>query len=387
MIALTAVTLYTPLDRIEQPLLLVDDGVIVEAISRTAREVPNGVRLIDFGDAVLAPGLIDIHNHGGGGHDVMEAGPDALPAVERLLASHGVTGYLPTTVTAPVDTTLAALERLADAIENAGKQSPPAALRARPLGIHIEGPFLSHARRGVHPPEDLLPPTVAMFDRFWQAARGHICVMTLAPELEGASEVIAEAARRGVAVSIGHSDADMNTARAAVAAGATHATHTFNAMRPFAHRDPGIIGEVLTDSRLTADIIADGLHVDPAVVQLFLQAKGPDRAVLISDATSGTGMPAGRYRMGAFEFEVKDGKCLANGVIAGSLLTLDRAVRNAMQFGQWDLQTALRPATLNPARVAGLSSRGVVKPGAVADLVVMGRSGEVRNTIVGGAGI
>lgn len=387
MIALTAATLYTPLDRIEQPLLLVDDGVIVEAISRTAREVPNGVRLIDFGDAVLAPGLIDIHNHGGGGHDVMEAGPDALPAVERLLASHGVTGYLPTTVTAPVDTTLAALERLADAIENAGKQSPPAALRARPLGIHIEGPFLSHARRGVHPPEDLLPPTVAMFDRFWQAARGHICVMTLAPELEGASEVIAEAARRGVAVSIGHSDADMNTARAAVAAGATHATHTFNAMRPFAHRDPGIIGEVLTDSRLTADIIADGLHVDPAVVQLFLQAKGPDRAVLISDATSGTGMPAGRYRMGAFEFEVKDGKCLANGVIAGSLLTLDRAVRNAMQFGQWDLQTALRPATLNPARVAGLSSRGVVKPGAVADLVVMGRSGEVRNTIVGGAGI
>lgn len=212
-------------------------------------------------------------------------------------------------------------------------------------------------------------------------------MMTIAPELEGAPDVIAAAASRGVTVSIGHSDADMKAARAAVVAGARHATHTFNAMRPFAHRDPGIIGEVLTDSRLTADIIADGVHLDPAVVQLFLQAKGPERAVLISDATAATGMPEGRYRLGDFEFEVKDGKCLVDGTLAGSVLTLDRAVRNAMEFAQWDLQLALRPATLNPARVVNLDGRGLLKAGAVADLAGLNASGEVIMTCVGGKGL
>lgn len=387
MIALTAATLFTPLERIERPLLLLDDGVIAEVASQASRELPKGSRVIDLADGILAPGFIDIHNHGGGGHDVMEADPLALPIVERLLAAHGVTGYLPTTVTAPVDSTLAALARLADAIEAGTPTDGANGLRARPLGIHIEGPFLSHARRGVHPPENLLRPTVAMFERFWQAARGHIRMMTIAPELEGAPDVIAAAASRGVTVSIGHSDADMKAARAAVVAGARHATHTFNAMRPFAHRDPGIIGEVLTDSRLTADIIADGVHLDPAVVQLFLQAKGPERAVLISDATAATGMPEGRYRLGDFEFEVKDGKCLVDGTLAGSVLTLDRAVRNAMEFAQWDLQLALRPATLNPARVVNLDGRGLLKAGAVADLAGLNASGEVIMTCVGGKGL
>ena len=256
--------------------------------------------------------------------------------------------------------------------------------RAQPLGIHLEGPFLSHVRRGVHPPANLLSPTLPTFDRFWQAARGHIRVMTIAPELEGAREVIAEAARRGVCVSLGHSDGDMNSTRAAVAAGARHATHTFNAMRPLDHRDPGIIGEVLTDSRLSADIIADGIHLDPAIVELFLKAKGADGAVLITDAISATGMPEGRYRLGTFEVEVKDGRCLVDGKLAGSVLTMDRAVRNVMQFAHWDLQQALRLATLNPARVAGLANRGKLEAGAQADFVVLSPSGEVRSTIVRG---
>jgi N-acetylglucosamine-6-phosphate deacetylase len=387
MIVLTAATLFTPLERVEQPLLLVDDGTIVEVSSRAFGGAPKGGRLVDFGDGILAPGFIDIHIHGGAGHDVMESHPDALPAVERLLARHGVSSYFPTTVTAPVDTTLAALQRLADAIEAANKGEFSSELRARPLGIHLEGPFISHARRGVHPAKNLLPPTLNMFERFWQAARGHIRVMTIAPELEGAQEVIAEAARRGVCVSLGHSDADLNTTRAAVAAGARHATHTFNAMRPLKHRDPGILGEVLTDSRISADIIADGIHLDPAVVQLFLEAKGPHAAVLITDATAATGMPDGRYRLGSFDMELKDGKCLADGKLAGSVLTMDRAVRNVMQFARWEMQPAVCLATLNPARVAGLAGRGELKTGAQADLVVLSPNGEVRNTILRGVGI
>jgi len=387
MIAITAATLFTPLERIEHPLLLVEDGAIVEVTSRASRELPGNCRSVDFADDILAPGFVDIHIHGGAGHDVMEPGADALPPVERLLAEHGVTSYFPTTVTAPLDATLSALDRLADAIEAGDPNMGATDMRARPRGIHLEGPFISHRRRGVHPPENLLPPSLAAFERFWQAARGRIRVLTIAPELPGAIEVITEAARRGVCVSLGHSDADLTAARAGMAAGARHATHTFNAMRPLDHRDPGILGEVLTDSRLSADIIADGIHVDPAVVQLFLKSKGPDIAVLITDATAATGMPDGRYRLGSLEVEVKDGKCLSGGKLAGSVLTMDLAVRKVMEFAQWDLQSAVRLATLNAARVVGLDRSGCIKPGVPADLVVLSPSGEIRNTIISGAGI
>src|SRR5258708_3419100 len=224
----------------------------------------------------------------------MRASPSDLPRLGKFLATHGVTAYFPTTVAAPLDSTCAALDRLADAIEATASDGP---VQARPLGIHLEGPFLSHKRRGVHPPENLVEPTVAIFDRFWQGARGPLRMLTIAPEIPGAMEVIAEAARRNVCVSIGHSDADMRVAQAAVKAGARHATHTFNAMRPLGHREPGIVGEVLSNDQMTADMIVDGIHVDPAVVELFLKAKGTERAVLITDAMSATGMPDGRYQL------------------------------------------------------------------------------------------
>ena len=387
MIALTAARLFTPLERIEQPLLLLEEGVILEVSSRAGREIPKDCRVVDFRDGIIAPGLIDIHIHGAAGRDVMKGDPDSLATIERFLAKHAVTSYLPTTITAPVDSTLAALESLANAIEAAGKRQDGDELRACPRGIHIEGPFLSHTRRGVHPTENLLPPTLKMFERFWEAARGHIRVMTIAPELPGAPEVIADAARRGVCVSLGHSDADLKAARAGIAAGARHATHTFNAMRPLRHRDPGILGAVLTDSNLSADIIADGLHVDPAIVQLFLQAKGQDRAVFITDSTAATGMPDGIYKIGTLEMEVKRGVCLARGTLAGSTLTLDQAIRNVMQFVGCGLEQTLRPATLNPARVAGLAGKGILEVGVEADLVVWSPEGEVRNTIIRGAGL
>ena len=383
MIALTASRLFTPVERIERPVVLIEGEVIVDIFSQTNRPVPHGAQLADFGDAILTPGFVDIHVHGGAGHDVMSPDPAGSAALERLLAAHGVTSYFPTTVTAPVDQTLSALDRLATAIEQ-GEREQSNNLQAQPLGIHLEGPFISHIRRGVHPPAHLQRPSLDLFDRFWQAARGRIRVMTIAPELEGARELIAEAARRGVCVSLGHTDADLETARAAVAAGARHATHTFNAMRPLDHREPGIVGGVLTDARLSADIIADGVHLHPVTVELFLKVKGPDLSVLITDATAATGMPDGHYRLGAMDVEVKDGRCMAEGKLAGSVLTMDRAVRNVMQFAHWDLQQALRPASLNPARVAGLTKRGKLEAGCVADIVVLTPRDEVRTTIVRG---
>lgn len=383
----TARRLYTPVDEFPNPVLVIEDGRISEISSRASHTTPTNATVVDFGDAAIAPAFLDIHIHGGTGLDVMRASVDELPRLGQFLASHGVTGYFATTVAAPLDATCAALDRLADAIENkspAGKST----VEARPLGIHLEGPFLSHKRRGVHPPEYLVEPTVPIFERLWQASRGHVRMLTIAPEIPGAMEVIAEAARRNVCVSIGHSDAELPVAREAVKAGAHHATHTFNAMRPLDHRNPGIIGEVLSDDTITADIIVDGIHVSPEVVKLFLQAKGPERAVLITDAMSATGMPEGRYQLGPIQVEVKDGKATAGDSLAGSVLTMDRAVRNVTKFSHWTLREAVRAATLNPAQAVGLSTKyGTLAPGAEANFVVLSPAGDVLKTVVGGAGL
>lgn len=387
--AFTARRLFSPVEEIEDPLLVVEDGRIAEISSRSGKALAIDAQLVDFGDAIITPGFFDIHIHGGAGLDVMRASPSELPQLGRFLATHGVTGYFPTTVAAPLDATCSALERLADAIEGekAATSTNGGAVSARPLGIHLEGPFLSHKRRGVHPPEYLAPPTVETFNRLWQAAGGHVRVLTIAPEIPGAMEVIAEAAKRNVCVSIGHSDAEMPVAQAAVKAGARHATHTFNAMRPLDHRDPGIIGEVLSDDSITADLIADGIHVSPAVVKVFLRAKGTERAVLITDAISATGMPDGQYRLGPILVDVKDGKCTANGSLAGSVLTMDRAVRNVTQFANWNLRHAVRAATLNPARAVGMPGNyGTLFPGASADFTVLNPKGEVLKTVLGGRG-
>ena len=209
-------------------------------------------------------------------------------------------------------------------------------------------------------------------------------MMTIAPELPGAEEVIQEAARSGVCVSLGHSDADLQSTQRAINNGARHATHTFNAMRALDHREPGILGAVLSDDRVSADIIADGVHLAPEIVQLFLRAKGPERAVLITDAISATGMPDGKYRLGSFEVEVADGKCIAGGRLAGSVLTMDRAIRNVMQISGCELQEAVRMATLNPATAITNAAKGTLAPGADADITVLTAEGQVITTIVGG---
>jgi N-acetylglucosamine-6-phosphate deacetylase len=379
---LLARQLITPLQSINDAALLIEDGAIAAVGRRADVSIPGRTRVVDFGDAILAPGLIDIHIHGGAGHDVMEGSDESLAAIERHQTRHGVTSYCPTTVTAPIDATLRSLDALGKAVACANNGD---GARARPLGIHLEGPFLSHAKRGVHPPALLEKASRELFDRMWQAADGHVSVMTIAPEIEGALDLIATAAQRGVCVSLGHSDAVLQAAQAGIRAGARHATHTFNAMRALDHRDPGLLGAVLTSPSVTADIIVDGIHVDPIVVDLFVRAKGLNGSVLITDAISATGMPDGTYTLGGFEVQVKDGRCESGGRLAGSVLTLDRALRNTVQFANIALLHAIRMATLNPARVLGIEKRkGTLSVGADADVAVFTPAGEVVRTIVSG---
>jgi N-acetylglucosamine-6-phosphate deacetylase len=382
---LLAGQLLTPLERIEDAALLIEDGIIVAVGPRATVNVPLKGRVVDFGDAILAPGLIDIHIHGGAGHDVMEGSDEGLAAIEQMMAQHGVTSYCPTTVTAPLEQTLVALECLGKGVQRTESTGHSGSTRALPLGVHLEGPFLSHARRGVHSSLYLQPPSVGMFNQMYDAAAGHVRMLTIAPELEGAMDLISDASRRGVCVCIGHSNATLAQALAGIQAGARHATHSFDAMRRFDHRDPGLLGVVLTDRTVTADIIVDGLHVQPAVVDLFMRAKGIDAAVLITDGISATGMPDGSYRLGLFEVQVRGGRCESFGKLAGSVLTLDRAIQNTMKFAQLSFQDSLRMATLNPARVLGIAHRkGVLQAGADGDIAVFSPDGEVMQTIVGG---
>jgi len=377
---ITAARLVTPVEWIEVPVVVIEDGHITSLASRNAAEIPEGRRL-DFHDLILAPGFIDIHIHGGAGRDAMEANESALTQIERQLAKHGVTAYLPTTVTAPQEKILKALDGLGKLIATANKNQG----RAVPLGIHLEGPFISHEKRGVHPPKDLVLPSRQAFDRFWQASAGTIRMMTIAPELQGAAETIRHARELGVHSSLGHSNATYQEAQSGISAGADHATHTFNAMRALDHRDPGILGAVLENDELTADIIADGIHVHPSMLALFLRAKGTDRAILITDAISATGMPDGIYSLGGLEVQVSNGRCEYQGKLAGSVLTLDRAIRNVMTFAGWPLQQAVKLATLNPAQRLGISDeRGLLAPGRRADFVVLTPEGQVVQTIIGG---
>lgn len=378
---ITAGHLITPTEWVEAPVVAVENGTIVTVQSRTEGEIPARARVLDFPGLILAPGFIDIHIHGGAGHDVMEADDSSLARMERHLTRHGVTAYLPTTVTAPESTIVSALEHLSKDMRRECQSSD----RACPIGIHLEGPFISHVKRGVHPPENLMQPSPAALDRFWQSSQGTIRMVTIAPELPGATEAIAHARSFGIHCSLGHSNATYSEARAAISAGADHATHTFNAMRALDHRDPGILGAILEDDAVSADIIADGIHVDPTIVRLFLRAKGDDKAVLITDGISATGMPDGMYRLGDFEVQVRNGRCEAGGKLAGSVLTLDQAVRNVMQFAGLELQRALKMVTLNPARVLGIAAqRGVIAPGARADMVVLAAGGQVVHTLIAG---
>jgi N-acetylglucosamine-6-phosphate deacetylase len=377
----TAARLLTPTEVIDQPVLVIEDGRIAALGPREQLAIATNARHHDFPGKILAPGFIDIHVHGGSGHDVMELDTSALAAIERGMFKHGVTSYLPTTVTAPLPDTLRSLEHLGKAIR-ANHRTPG---RSRPLGIHLEGPFISHVKRGVHPPENLIPPSPELLRQLHEASGGAVRMMTIAPELDGAVQTIAEAVRLGIQSSLGHSNATFAQANAGIEAGARHATHTFNAMRSLDHREPGILGAVLSDDRVTADLIADGLHVAPVVIKLFLRAKGVDRTVLITDAISATGMPDGRYKLGGFEVEVKGDRCDLEGKLAGSVLTLDRAVRNIMRFVPLTLEDAIRLVTLNPARLLGINETyGTLATGGAADVVVLTPSGEVVATMADG---
>lgn len=375
-LAIHAGRALTPFEEIADAVILVEGRSIRWIGPRAAAALPPGTQELDARELIAVPGLVDLHIHGSAGHDVMEAKPEALQAVAGFIARFGVTSFLATTVSASAEETTTALAGLARAVRSEPERSSTTSPRsAECLGVHLEGPFLSAARRGVHPREQLLAPSPGLLARFLDAAVGYARILTLAPELPGSEETIRAACRAGLVVALGHTDATYSEALRAIECGARHAVHVFNAMRPFSHRETGVIGAVLTDARVTAEVIADGIHVDDPAIRILLAAKGVDKVILVTDATAATGMPDGNYRLGSIDVTVSGGVCRnREGNLAGSTLTLDRAVWKMAALGV-PLAAAVQMATANPARVLGLAERkGRLGPGADADIVLLDQS-------------
>jgi N-acetylglucosamine-6-phosphate deacetylase len=378
----------TPRQEIADAVVLVDGGKIASIGGRDEVAIPASARRHDHSGFTIVPGFIDVHIHGAAGYDFMDSTAEALAAIASSVAAHGTTSLVATTVTASADSIVRAAEAVAGWMERAPREGGASRASAEILGLHFEGPFISRARRGVHPDEWIMAPSASLFRRLLGAAREAARIVTLAPELPGAAELIGEATRAGVIVSMGHTDASYAEAMTAISHGARHAAHVFNAMRPFAHRETGVLGAILTSPDVTAELIADGVHVDDPAIRVLLAAKGPQGMILVSDGTAATGMPDGKYSLGTFEVSVAGGVARnSEGRLAGSTLTLDRALRHMTGLGI-PLREVLPMLTSNPARLLGLEARkGCLAAGADADLVLLNDQLEVAGVMTRGVGL
>jgi N-acetylglucosamine-6-phosphate deacetylase len=372
----------TPFEQIPNAAILMEDCAIAAVGPRESIVLPAGAEEISALDQTAIPGFVDVHIHGAGGHDVMEGTTEALSVVTETVARSGTTSIVATTVTASPDDTCRSVEGIARYITQQHETDVP---RAEVLGIHFEGPFISKVRRGVHPIEWIQTPSAELLNRFLEAASGNARILTLAPEVFGAIPCADAARSAGLVVAMGHTDATYEQARLAIAHGVHHAVHVYNAMRPFSHRDSGVLGAVLTTPEVTAELIADGVHVEEAAMRLLLRAKGVEHVILVSDGVSATGMPDGTYTLGNFEVTVSGGVCRnAEGKLAGSTLTLDRALRNIVALGV-PFVDAVRMLTANPAKLLGLEyKKGSLRVGADADIVLLDQAHRITNVWVQG---
>jgi N-acetylglucosamine-6-phosphate deacetylase len=341
------------------------------------------VDAIDLRGAALGPGWIDLHAHGADGVET-SAGAHAVLRMGRFFARHGVTAFTPTTVTASTDD----ISRAVDGVRTAMADQAAATVLdgARVLGAHVEGPFLSPQRLGAQSSQHCLPPTAANVAWLLDVAGDAARVVTLAPEESGGLQAVEALAGHDIVVSLGHTVATEAQAREAFAAGARQVTHLFNGMPPMHHREPGVIGAALTAPGVRVELIADGVHLAQTTLRLAVRAKGVDDVLLVTDAMAATGCADGEYALGPLAVHVRDGEArLVSGVLAGSTLTMERAVANVARWTAVGLGGAWRMASLNPARQMGMQDRcGRLAPGYDADLTALDARGRVVLTVVGG---
>lgn len=362
------------LDKIENGSILIENGKIKEInpINVDSEEV------IDAKGLYLAPGFIDVHIHGAGGHDTMDGTFEAINEISKTIVKYGTTSFTPTTMTVGIDDIKQSMKVIKEAKEN-GTDG------AIVLGAHLEGPFISPKAIGAQNPKFLIPPTLENYKEMVGDAEDAVVSITIAPEVPGAKELIKELSQKGIVCSIGHTKATYEEAMEGIKCGCGHSTHLFNAMTPFAHREPGVVGAIF-DSDITTETISDGIHVSYPSLRIAYNQKTPDKVLLVTDAMMACAMPDGMYALGGQDVVVKEGAArLLSGSLAGSILTLDKAVKNVYKNVGLPLYEAVKMASYNPARHCKVENRkGLIKEGYDADLVLFDDDINIKNVIVNG---
>lgn len=362
------------LDRIENGSLLIENGKIKEINPSNT----NCEEIIDAKGLYLSPGFIDVHIHGAGGHDTMDGTFEAINEISKTIVKHGTTSFTPTTMTVAVEDIRKSMKVIKEAKEN-GTDG------AIVLGAHLEGPFISPKAIGAQNPNYLIPPTLENYKEMVGDAEDAVVSITIAPEVPGAKELIKELSQRGIVCSIGHTKATYEEAMEGIKCGCCHSTHLFNAMTPFSHREPGVVGAIF-DSNITTETISDGIHISYPSLRIAYNQKTPDKVLLVTDAMMACAMPDGMYALGGQDVIVKEGAArLLNGSLAGSILTLDKAIKNVYKNVGLPLYEAIKMASYNPARHCKVHDRkGLIKEGYDADLVLFDEDINIKKVIVNG---
>lgn len=356
------------------------DGTYIQGVGLEREQQSN---VIDAVDMIVMPGFIDVHTHGGGGFNLHTSHVKEILDYTLWVPETGVTSFLIGVVGTPNALPEEQLRAAVEAIEQVKQWKPGV---AEPLGIHLEGPYINVARRGAHAPVWLRTPNEGETERVLELAQGHLRLITLAPELPGAMAMIRRLLEAGVTVSMGHTDADYEQACEAIQLGVTHMTHCFNAMRPIRHRAPGPIEAVARAKQVRGELIADGVHVHPAVMNVLVKILGPKRVVVITDALAGAGLADGIFEFAGQQAQVICGAAhLADGTLTGSVLTMEQALRNMLEMTNVTLPEAVRMVTLNPAEAIGVAKRkGLLRSGYDADLLIFDASLKLQATICQG---
>jgi len=371
--------IYTPHKVIKKGNILIGGSRISKILDRPLPKLPPGTKILDVKGKIACPGFIDVHLQGAGGYDFLDATPLAVWEISRTLARFGTTSYLATTVfkngkNPHIDVIVRSQEL------GVGSQG------AQLLGIHLEGPFVNPKKKGMIRLNGIKDCSLTSLNKILKITKGKLRMMTIAPELNGAMEIIKRLKKKKIIASFGHSDATVEETKKGIEAGVTHATHIFNAMRQFHHREPGPLGAIFLDDRVSVQLISDGVHIHPEVIKLIVRLKGVENIVLITDSMSSLGLPDGKYVYDGWEYESRNGACrYKDGTLIGTSLPLNRMVQQMVKFGGVNLTKALQMATINPAKVLGVDTRkGSIEEGKDADLVIMDKECNIFMTLISG---